>query len=157
VVGWDISIMRPEVALDGPKDGRLAPPKVRGGYPDGVGRFSMLASWETHMFGLEFLDPMPESGTAVDLWGDGYPNVYAALAEPQRDRTRPRQQTLPSAGLARRSWGVRPRRMAGGHRVGPVLTGHRPGSAATARNPGRPVRVLWWPRGCSREVTERRR
>jgi hypothetical protein len=89
VLGWHISILRPEVALDGPDDKRLAPPKGAHRYPDGtlsypdwVGRLSTLAKWESSWHGLDFIDPLLKSRTAVWLWGNGYPNVYVALAGP---------------------------------------------------------------------------
>ena len=85
MLGWHIRVERPEIALDGSEDRRLA---ALGGHRDRLWAAlddptwsrSTLAVWETGLGGLEFIDPLIEAGTAISVSAGGYPNVYLALA-----------------------------------------------------------------------------
>jgi len=39
-----------------------------------------LASWETGLFGLQWIDELVKQGKAADLGGNGYPNRYTTSA-----------------------------------------------------------------------------
>lgn len=55
---------------------------VSQGQPDGVmiDKVDTLASWETGLSGLRWLNNLVASGKARKLRGDGYPNRYEARA-----------------------------------------------------------------------------
>ena len=62
MLGWAVFVFR-EKELEEEKSSRA---KARS-----------LASWETGIFGLQWIDSLVKDSKAVDLGGNGYPNRYA--------------------------------------------------------------------------------
>jgi hypothetical protein len=66
-LGWHISVFRQQT------DGAAPAPF---GAPQG----ERLAVWQTHVWGLEWLDELVKQQKAVHLGGNGYPYEYTATA-----------------------------------------------------------------------------
>jgi len=66
MLGWAVFVFR-EKELEKEKSSRA---KARS-----------LASWETGMFGLQWIDRLVKDGKAVDLGGNGYPNRYTTTVD----------------------------------------------------------------------------
>jgi hypothetical protein len=67
MLGWHISVFRQA-------DGGSSPAKA------GPKEDIRLAAWQTGVEGLQWLDALVETGQAIDLGGNGYPNYYTAQA-----------------------------------------------------------------------------
>ena len=62
MLGWDVQVFRRHESR-----------------PDATGELP-LASWQTGVSGLRWLDDLVQRGQAVDLGGNGYPNRYSIAA-----------------------------------------------------------------------------
>ena len=58
MLGWDVMVLRREIRSSGKPE-------------------CVLARWTTGVFGLKWLDDLVKEGKAIDLGGNGYPNLYS--------------------------------------------------------------------------------
>ncbi len=68
MMGWAVFVYRQS-------DGGANP--ATAGSQEGV----RLSVWQTHAWGLKWLDELASAGKAIDLGGNGYPNRFTARAE----------------------------------------------------------------------------
>lgn len=68
MLGWNIGVYRQN-------DGGASPAK----FPTPYG--TRIAIWQAGLGGLDWLVKLVETGKAIDLGGNGYPNRYTASAE----------------------------------------------------------------------------
>ena len=68
MIGWNIGVYRQS-------DGGARPATVE------TSTGTRLAVWQTNVFGLRWIDNLAAERKAIDLGGNGYPNLYTATAE----------------------------------------------------------------------------
>ncbi|WP_137726323.1 hypothetical protein [Prescottella subtropica] len=85
MLGWEITVTRPQIPVLGPNDRRLDLDR-----PDATGLLSVpddlsgdrLASWSASFGGMDWVDAaIGDSADGRELRGGGYPNIYAMPAE----------------------------------------------------------------------------
>jgi hypothetical protein len=87
MIGWKVSVYR--LAEPNPLASNADVPALAAAFPTGLDQESLLgrlkcgarlAVWQTHVFGLSWIDDLVRNQQALPLPGDGYPNVFLALA-----------------------------------------------------------------------------
>jgi hypothetical protein len=68
MLGWNIGVFR---TMDSPEDPATVDSKEG----------ARLAVWQTGKGGLRWIDELVQTGSAIDLGGNGYPNRYTARAD----------------------------------------------------------------------------
>jgi hypothetical protein len=86
MIGWNIGVYRQPDGGHSP----ATPESVCG---------TRLAVWQTDQYGLDWVNELAKAGKAIDLGGNGYPNLYTAPAEYLIPRI------LDKPPLARDVWG----------------------------------------------------
>jgi hypothetical protein len=80
VLGWDVFVERPQMALADPNDPRLRDEVENRPSEDprtGVGPRDRLVSSEADVCGLRFLDELVTNGAAVELRGMAIPRSFS--------------------------------------------------------------------------------
>lgn len=87
MIGWLVSVYR--LAEPNPLASNADVPALAAAFPTWRDRESLLgrlkrgtrlAVWQTHAFGLRWIDDLVKNQQALTLADDGYPNVFLALA-----------------------------------------------------------------------------
>lgn len=64
----------------------------------------LLATWDTGLSGLDWIENLVANGVAEKLFGTGYPNRYQLRAEPVLQRLHDRMQAAATGNSAPGSW-----------------------------------------------------